>query len=511
MSGSIAFNYIPSNLKVPLFYAEFSTTGGGFSQPVQRALLIGQATATVPSTPVPTRIDSTAWADSTYGAGSQIAIMARAYRANDPSGEIWALPLPDNGSGTAATGTVVFTGPASANGTVFLGIGGLKSNYLLTVGVTNGQTASQVATAVAAAVNAAYGLPVTASANSGTVTFTARNAGTLGNDIPITINPLGSAGGQALPAGLTAAITAMSGGATDPSIASIATWLGNTAFDAIVNPFCTATPLGYTSAAMSDATGRWSYASQLWGHVFSAARASTSSLATLGASLNDQHLTVLGVNSASPTAAWIWLAAMVGALFPSLKNQPNRPLHTIAIQGVLPEPLGSDIGLANRQTLLSTGIALAQRAPDGGAQLVRAVTTYQLNAYGQPDASYLDTETLFTLMAVIRRLSGAITQKYPRALLADDGTRFAASPPGTTPVLVTPGIIRGELIAQYGQMVDASLVQGEASFAAGLSVQRNANDASRVDVLFDPNLVSGLRIFAVMTQFYLSRQAAAAA
>lgn len=504
MSGQIGFNYIPPNLRVPLFYAEFTNVAAGVSQPVQRTLLIGQVTVTQAA--VPTFVPSIAWAQGAFGVNSQLALMVAAYRANDPVGELWALPLTDVTGGTRATGSVVVSGTATANGTLFLYIGGT----LVQVGVASGQSATTVAAAIRAAVNAVVTLPVAATATTGTVTLTAAHKGTLGNDIPIVLNYLGAAGGQATPAGLTVSVTGMSGGATDPDLSTIATLLGNTAFDFIVNPYPNGTALGFTSALMSDSAGRWSYSSQLYGHVFSASRDTVTNLLTLGGSLNDQHLTVLGVNSASPSPAWLWAAAMVGAIAPSIKAQPNRPVQTLQLAGVLAEPRGQQIGFSNEQSLLTAGIALAQRIEGGLVAMVRAVTTYQTNAFGVADQSYLDTETLYTLMAVVRALKAAVTQKFPRALLADDGTALAPTPPGDTPVVVTPSIVRGELIAQYALLAEVNLVDDEDDFAAGLLVQRNPNDNSRLDVLYDPFLVSGLRIFAMQTQFHLQALQAAA-
>jgi phage tail sheath gpL-like len=510
MSGAIGFSYIPPNLRVPLFYAEFDNTQAGISQPVQRTLIIGQATTSVVSAPV--YIPSVAWAQAAYGIGSQLANAIRAYRASDPVGEIWALPFADAGGGTAATGSIAITGPASANGTLFLYLGGVadaNDDTLITVGVTSGQSATVIGAAVAAAINAKTSLRVTAVATTGTVALTATNKGTLGNGIPIVLNYRGAQGGQATPAGLTVTVTAMSGGATDPSLASIATELGSAAFDFIINPYANSTALGYTSAMMSDSAGRWSYAAAVYGHVFSAKADTVANLQTLGSGFNDQHLTILGVNTASPTPADIWLAAAVGACAPSIKAQPNRPVQTLTIAGVLPAPTGQEWSFPNQQALLTSGIAVAQRVDGGSAAWVRAVTTYQENKYSQPDASYLDTETLYTLMAVIRALKSDITQKFPRALIADNGTRIGPTLPGDTPVTVTPSIIAGELVAEYGNLVDQMLCEDEAAFAAGLVVQRNANDNTRVDVLFDPYLVSGLRIFAVLTQFHLLAQQAA--
>ena len=508
MSGAIGFNYIPATVRVPLFYAEFDNTQAGYSQPVQRALIIGQATTTVPATPVPTFVPSVSWAQNTYGGGSQLANMIAMYRATDPVGEIWALALPDNGSGTAASGSIAITGPATANGTLSLYIGAGPNasginQQLVSLGVTSGQTATQIATALAALINSTFGLPVTATSTSGTVTLTATNKGTLGNDIPIVLNYLGARGGQSTPAGLTVAITAMSGGATDPVLTNLATWLGTAGYDFIWNPYPNSTALGITSALMSDASGRWSYAAQVYGHVFSAARLSVSALQTLGTSFNDQHLTILGVNLASPTPAWVWGVGFMAAGAVSTKAQPNRPWQTLTIAAALPEPVGSDIGWANQETLLTSGIALAQRAAGGSAQIVRAVTTYQTNRFGSPDSSYLDTETLFTAMASIRGLKAAITQQLPRALLAADGTRLAATPAGSTPVVVTPSAAKGILLAEYQRQANLNWVQRPDLFLAGLVCQINAGDPSRLDVLFDPYYVGGLRVFAVLNQFHL--------
>jgi phage tail sheath gpL-like len=41
------------------------------------------------------------------------------------------------------------------------------------------------------------------------------------------------------------------------------------------------------------------------------------------------------------------------------------------------------------------------------------------------------------------------------------------------------------------------------AFRAHLIVQRNADDPNRLDVLFPPDLVNQLRIFAVLAQFRL--------
>jgi len=102
------------------------------------------------------------------------------------------------------------------------------------------------------------------------------------------------------------------------------------------------------------------------------------------------------------------------------------------------------------------------------------------------------------LAKVLRNQRGVITSKYARCKLADDGTRF-----GPGQAIVTPGIIKAELIAQY--IVDQfnGLVENTQQFVAHLLVERDPNDPNRVNVLYPPDLINQLRIFAVLAQFRL--------
>lgn len=89
--------------------------------------------------------------------------------------------------------------------------------------------------------------------------------------------------------------------------------------------------------------------------------------------------------------------------------------------------------------------------------------------------------------------------KYPRHKLASDGTHF-----GPGQAVVTPSIIRSELIAEYQELEDQALVEDLGAFKEALVVERDANDPNRVNVLLPPNLVNQLRIFAVLAQFRLN-------
>ena len=491
---TIPFKNIPQNLRVPLFYAEVDNSQANTGQINQRSLIVAQMLGSGTATPGIPVISQGAIADkAAFGQGSVAALMVAAYRGNDNFGELWVLPLADDGAATAATGSVSFTGPAAATGVVSLYIAGV----LVSQAVTTGQTATQIATNLVATINGINDLSVTAATSGFTVLLTAKNRGPNGNEIDLRVNYQGAAGGEAVPAGVGISLSAMTGGATAPSLTTPFLNLGDQPFDFIAFPYTDTNSLDALKGLLGDITGRWSWAKQIYGGGFAATRGTLGALTTFGTARNDQHVSVMGFND-SPSPAWIWAAALTGAAANSLRVDPALPLQTLPIAGVRAPPLQSRFVLSDRNVLLWDGVSTFTVDPGGTVRIENLITTYQQNAYGQPDNSYLEIETLFTLAYVLRRMRSAITSKYSRMKLASDNTRFAAGSG-----IVTPKIIKAELIAEYRQMESEGYVQNGDTFKTGLIVQQNATNPNRVDVLWPGILIDQLRIFAVLAQFRL--------
>ncbi|MCP1290933.1 phage tail sheath subtilisin-like domain-containing protein [Chromobacterium sp. S0633] len=491
---TIPFKNIPANIRVPLFYAEVDNSRANTAQANQRALIIGQITAAGTGVAnVPVISQGVSDAQTVGGQNSMLALMTAKYRQNDQFGEVWYLPLADNAGALAATGTITIGGAPTANGTLYLYVGGVR--YAIPVLTT--QTSAQIATSIANIIGADAACPVTAAAAGSVVTLTAVNKGPCGNDIDLRMNYQGPIGGEQLPAGVSVTIAQMSGGATAPDMTTALANLGDMPFDFIVCPFNDATSLNALQSLLNDQTGRWSYSKQLYGHVFAAYRGTLGAQTTLGTTRNNQHETIIGFND-SPTPNWLWAAALAGAAAVSLRADPATPLQTVAIQGVLAPPLQSRFVLSDRNTLLFDGISTFMVGQDGTVYIENLITSYQKNAFGNPDNSYLEVETLFTLMYVLRFMRTIVTSKYARMKLAANGTRFAA---GSN--IVTPDIIRGDLIAAYRELEYQGLVQNGDAFKQGLIVQQDSNNPNRVNVLWPGILINQLRIFALLAQFRL--------
>jgi phage tail sheath gpL-like len=130
---------------------------------------------------------------------------------------------------------------------------------------------------------------------------------------------------------------------------------------------------------------------------------------------------------------------------------------------VLAPDLADRFELTERNNLLYSGISTYTVADDGTVNVENIITTYQKNSYGDEDDSYLQVETLFSLMFVTRYLRTAVTSKFGRMKLAADGTRFAPGQP-----IVTPNIIKADQIAEYQTLVFNGYAQDAEAFAKNI-------------------------------------------
>lgn len=166
--------------------------------------------------------------NSLFGEDSMLAGMIRAAKKENQVTIMDAIPLDDDGAGVAATGTIAIVGTASADGTLEVIVGSEK-NHKYTIPVTSGDTATVIGDAIAAAVNADTKAPANAANVTGTVTMTAVNDGTLGNDISLGIS--------GTVAGVTHSVTVMASGATDPTLTSVFDVIGENRYQTIIWPY----------------------------------------------------------------------------------------------------------------------------------------------------------------------------------------------------------------------------------------------------------------------------------
>lgn len=486
----ISFNSIPASFRTPGQYIEFdaSRAVSGLPPIANRVLLIGQMLAAGTAEPAVTEpIVDAGRAVALFGRGSMLARMAAAYRKADRYSEVHAIGLEDLAGGVAATGTIVVAGPAAAAGTIALMVAGVR----IEVPVAAGATANTVAAAIDDAIAARPDLPVSSAVVAATVTVTALHKGWNGNSIDVRHSHYK---GEALPAGLTLAITAMANGQGDPDIDAVWAAIGDNAYRTIVLGFSEAATLTKVKAELDD---RWG-AERMLESVAYAARAGTqNALAIFGAARNSELLSIMGTGS-SPTWAPEAAAIHAAACGYHTAIDPARPVQTLELTGMIAPREEDRFTRADREGLLRDGISTFTVDAGGTCRIERAITTYQTDALGIEDVAWLDLETVTTLAYLRASLRARIATRFPRHKLADDGTRFA---PGQA--VVTPKVLRAEIVALFREWEEAALVENLDQFLADLIVERDASDPNRINALVPPDVVNQFRAFAAAIQFRL--------
>ena len=492
---SVAFNNIPGNLLTPFFFAEINSGGSPFEQN-PRLLLVGQKLSggsAVAATPIGP-IQSAQEADALFGVGSMLSFMWRAARLAAPFQPIWALPLADP-SGAAAVGSLTVTTAPGVTGEGLINVLGRRISFQ----VNSADANTVVATAIVAAINA-LGLPVTAAIDGTTaykVNITAKHIGALGNAQELAL--VTDEANVMIAANNT--IVAFTGGSGTPALATPLANCGDDEFDFIAAPYADTSSLNAVRDFLNDQSGRWSPTKQLYGHYYTAFFGNLSACVSLGNGRNDQHVSIMA-SQRSPSPEWEWAASLAGVAVAHLGDAPelSRPLQTLTLPGIVP-PRDRSLwwAIPDRQALYTDGMAAYKVTVDGQVAIDRVVTTYQVTATGVADATFRDAETMAQLTFFIRYLRVAVSNRHGRQALADDN-------PFNLAEIATPRSIRNTIVHAYNDLIALGVAENGPLFAQFVVVERDPNNATRVNAFVPVDLVNQLRIIAVNATAFLQFQ-----
>lgn len=489
---SVSFGEVPANLRLPWLYAEFDNSEAvqGPQLMKYRGLLVGQKTsAGTQAALTPARITSAAHAAILFGPGSMLYGMAQAWFARNTYTEIWAVAFADPGSSVAAGGAIALGGSTTGSGTLSLYLAG----RLVALKVTAGDSLSSLATALAAAINADTSLPLIAAVDGSVntkVNLTAKNAGLVGNDHDVRLNYFD----EATPVGLTATITAFSGGSGVPNFTTLWAALGDTHYNIWALPYTDSASLAEVGNELGRRSGPTRQTDAL---AFMAKKGSVSALGTFGTGLNEEFFCCTPVqNSPTQTAE---IAAEVAALAAQYgQADPARPFQTLALAWTKAPKVSDRFTAEERNLLLFDGISSWHVDAAGKIIIDRLITTYQHNGAGADDTSYLDVNTVLTISYLRYDFRNHMLRKFPRHKLADDGVRV-----GFGQAVVTPKIAKAECFNKFREWEEIGLVENFEQFKRDIIVERNVSDPNRLDFVLPPDLVNQLIVMAVKISFRL--------
>lgn len=277
----------------------------------QKVLFLGPKTAAGSATSGELQETVTdAQINSLFGARSMLGHWLRAFKNINKVSQVDVIALDDNAGGVAATGSFLLTGTATEDGTLTFNVGSRQSNTY-PISVSDTDTADTVGTALAAAITADTDAPFTAANSSGIVTVTAANDGTLGNAIGLEMS--GSV------AGISNALTAMNGGATDPDLTNVFDPIDGVRYQTIIYPSA------YAIATINSLmTARFNVNNKvLDGMVIMSETASRANLVSTYNSENEKQIYVIGNRPVNDTqykgSSLFELAGTISAQFAAIR------------------------------------------------------------------------------------------------------------------------------------------------------------------------------------------------
>ncbi|HDR1810473.1 TPA: phage tail sheath subtilisin-like domain-containing protein [Pasteurella multocida] len=489
---AISYNEIPNAIRVPLAYIEFDNSKATSGTPamLHKVLMLGTKLASGSATTgQAVRVLNVSQAKQLFGRGSQLARMVEVFKKHNTMLDLWVLPLDENSSGAKATGKIKLVGTATGSGVLNVMIAGVNFKQAVNIG----DTAQALATKLQKLIATNHDIVVTAEvdpSHQDTVNITARFKGECGNDIDIRTNYYT---GETFPAGISAQITKMAGGSVNPDMATAITGFGAEWWNYLVNPFTDTESL---NDLRTELVKRWGPMQQIDGLCFMAKGGTHAQASTFAEQRNDYLFSVLATNN-TPQPAYEWACAYCAVVAGSLSIDPARPVQTLVLD-LLPPLMSERWDLPARNTLLYSGLSTYTVNANNQPQLETAITMYRKNAFGEMDESYLYIETIATLSYIRYAIRQRITSKYPRHKLADDGIRVS---PGQA--IVTPKVIRNELLALFTELEFKGLVEDFDSFSNELIVERDQDNKCRLNVLSSENLVNQFRVYAHAIQYRL--------
>lgn len=448
--------------------------------------------------------------DTLFGARSHVAGMVRNFKRENKISQLDIIPLDDAGGATQGDCEIVFTGPATEAGTLYVTVGS-EQDHRYAVGVASADTATDIGDALEALITADGDAPFTADATTtpGTCTITAENGGTLCNDWGLKIE--GSV------AGVGYTLTGWANGATDPTLTSVLDVIANIRYQTIVWPSV------YDITVVGDVLdARFNVTNNVMDGVAIQGYSDTlSNLKTYVSTLNSQSLVVCGQSTVSTTdrigpATFEFLdtmAAQIAAIRAlRLTEDANltRYLTTVAARdqyggiaiGSLPyfNTALPNAGIANPADefsqedyleLRNNGVATyGPNRAFNGTIFGEMVTTYLTDNAGNPDESYKFLNTVDTASIVREFFFENCKRRYAQSRLTDGDLL-----PGRD--MANEASIRAFFNELYDELADEALLQksGEAKkdFNDNLLITVTVSEG-KVEVNSAPWLVGQIRV-----------------
>lgn len=464
---AVLSSVIPQGFKVPGVFIKVSLGVGqrAAGDSPRTVVVFGNKTSAGVGA-VETEYDITSEDDAVAyaGNGSEAHLGCKAALTANPAVAL-KLMLVTESAGSFATGTLAFTGPATASGTVYIEC---TSGAQIEVPYDSGESAATIGARAVTYTNNVPSLPITA-AGTTTMTATAKNRGPRGNHIALRARVTLGTG-----VGVTPPVSGfLTGGTTsdDPQTALDVQTAYRRGF--LVAPYDDATQIAkfktHVDAQEEPLAGNRKQV--VFGSI-----ADLASCTTLAVGVNFPRLQCVWMERADQTP--LMMAASVAAV--RALREATDPAYNFdgdIISGLKPHYAPGDVpNQTELNNALNNGITPLTSVGSGEVALVRSITCKSQQS-GLPDFRVLDTHKVTTsdYMGDVAEL--AFADRYGGFKASDNYPEGEQPPPG----VVTPAMCEDLMF----EILNAAEGNGTAGMASG------ADDDAQAEPDFAPVVVKG--------------------
>lgn len=488
---------IPSGVVAPLL--AFDVESGGQFQSETRMILLGHGTSagTLADGAI-ALCGSVDQARALAGRGSMLESMFIRARRNASAQEIWLGRVAE--ATTAQIRTITVGTPPAAGGQGVLSIAGED----IAVNIAAGDNAATVAAALSAAINAYFNpitkisLPFTATVASNVVSITARHKGTYAAAIDIHVPLL--EGSNAFTGLFTFAVG--TAGAGTPDVAAVLAAMGDDAFEIVVSAFGDDSNRLKLDTLHSNTSGRWSYAQQLYGHVFYPRTDTVANLATAGLARDSWHLTLIPLMPAAAGMArpdYEFVAAVVARVAPFFDGGSNGLVSVNqsgldVVDMIAPRDRDYWPEIGTRDSLLKNGVS-TWKVDRSGNILIDKIITQQQTTNGVPDTALRDIQAIYQITYALKYFRAQLAYEHSNKAIVDDN-------PANLDALRTVKDIRATLVNSTIELQMRGVLEASNAVLDQISVTRNTDNPNRVDIILPMDRANPLDIFAGLARVY---------
>lgn len=466
-SKNISFDQIPSSIRKPGKYFEFNTKLAVRTLPNNRQtmLIVAQRlTGGSVAALIPTQVFSDAEAAAYFGAGSIAHLMVRAAIKANAYLDLSVCALDDSATNPVArVHTLAIAGPATGSGTFTLYVGNVRYQ----IGIASADTATIIGTALKAALDNDAALPFTVTHTDGTLVFTAKNKGTVANQIDFEA--------VVTAASVTATFTATTAGSVDPDLATALAAVYAKEYNIVATPFIDTTSLAALKTHLDSISGPMEQRPCVGVFGYDGALADCTTLTTT--SVNSGRI-LCAYYRGTRSPAYEIGAAMAAVM--AFEEDPARPLNTLALTNIAVPTVANRLSRTEQENLLYNGVTPIEVGSGETSIIVRAVSTYIHDAVGLDDTSLLDITTIRTLDYVRKAVRERISLRFPREKLSSR----------------TPEAVRDQILDVLYKLQDLEIVEEVEANESGVICERDLQDVNRLNAKIPTDVVNGLHVFA---------------